>query len=175
MVRRLPLFAVWLAFLYCFHANPSFSLETAEGPDGVVWTAIIPDAFPRYVYTWRMRSDGTYREDGRDALKGTPIQETLSGRWTMEGARMILRQQGIPYVFDGVVLENVYTGTLYLNGRSNSRFCAAKVRQPRNVATKLRRSRRLQARASHDRSRAPRDFYGIQMSASEKIARPRGR
>jgi hypothetical protein len=126
MVRRLPLFAVWLAFLYCFHANPSFSLETAEGPDGVVWTAIIPDAFPRYVYTWRMRSDGTYREDGRDALKGTPIQETLSGRWTMEGARMILRQQGIPYVFDGVVLGNVYTGTLYLNGRSNSRFCAAK-------------------------------------------------
>ena len=126
MVRRLPLFAVWLAFLYCFHANPSFSLETAEGPDGVVWIAIIPDAFPRYVYTWRMRSDGTYREDGRDALKGTPIQETLSGRWTMEGARMILRQQGIPYVFDGVVLGNVYTGTLYLNGRSNSRFCAAK-------------------------------------------------
>jgi hypothetical protein len=44
----------------------------------------------------------------------------------MEGARMILRQQGIPYVFDGVVLGNVYTGTLYLNGRSNSRFCAAK-------------------------------------------------
>jgi hypothetical protein len=39
---------------------------------------------------------------------------------------MMLRQQGMPYVFDGVVLGNVYSGTLYLEGRSHSRFCAAK-------------------------------------------------
>ena len=125
MARRFSLFAVWLAFLWCFPANPSFSLETAEAPDGV-WTAIIPDAFPRYVYTWRMRSDGTYREDGLDVVKGTPIQETLSGSWTVQGARMILRQEGQPFVFDGVVLGGSYSGTLYLNGRNISRFCAAR-------------------------------------------------
>jgi hypothetical protein len=124
--HRFFLFAVWLALLWCFHANPSFSLETAQAPDGVVWTAIIPDAYPRYVYTWRIRPDGTYREDGRDAAKGTAIQETLSGRWTIDGVRMILRQDGLPFVFDGVVLGDVYSGTLYLNGRTVSRFCAAK-------------------------------------------------
>ena len=91
-----------------------------------MWTAIIPDAFPSYVYTWRMKSDGTYREDGRDAATGTPIQSTLSGRWNSEGPRMVLRQQDLPYVFDGVVLGSLYTGTLYLNGRPVSRFCAAK-------------------------------------------------
>jgi hypothetical protein len=130
MARQLPLFAVWLALLWCFPADPSFSVETVEGPDGVVWTAIIPDAFPRFIYTWHMRSDGTYREDGQDAVRGTAIQETLSGRWTIEGDRMILRQQGIPYVFDGVVLGGVYTGMLYLNGRTISRFCAAKSERP---------------------------------------------
>jgi len=119
-----------LALLCCFHASPSFSLEAAEGPDGVVWTAIIPDAFPRYVDTWRMRSDGTYREDGRGVVKGTAIQETLSGRWTVEGARMILRQQGQPFVFDGVVLGGIYAGTPYYNGRAASRFCAAKGERP---------------------------------------------
>jgi hypothetical protein len=113
-----------------FPRTSCFALEGAEGPDGVDWTAIIPDAFPRYVYTWRMRSDGTYREDGRDAVKGTAIQETLSGRWTTEGARMILRQQGQTFVFDGVVLGDIYTGTLYFNGRVVSRFCAARGDSP---------------------------------------------
>jgi hypothetical protein len=126
MPWRFARFAVGFALLWCFQAQPSFSLETAEGADGVVWTAIIPDAFPRNVYTWRMKSDGTYREDGRDVLKGAAIQETLSGRWTMEGARMILRQDGQPFAFDGVVIGGIYSGTLYFNGRAVSRFCAAK-------------------------------------------------
>jgi hypothetical protein len=130
MARRFALFAVWLALLCCFQASRSLALEAAEEGDGVVWTAIIPDAFPRYVYTWRMRSDGSYREDGRDVVKGTAIQDTLSGRWTVEGARMILRQQGQPFMFDGVVLGGLYTGTLYLNGRAVSRFCAAKGETP---------------------------------------------
>jgi hypothetical protein len=112
--------------LWYFHATPCFSRESAEGADGVVWTAIIPDAFPRNVYTWRTKSDGTYREDGRDVLKGATIQETMSGRWTMEGARMILRQEGQPFAFDGVVIGGSYSGTLYFNGRAISRFCAAK-------------------------------------------------
>jgi hypothetical protein len=92
----------------------------------VVWTATIPDGFPQNVYTWRLRPDGTYEEDGRDALTGKPIQTTLFGRWTVEGARMILRQDDIPYVFDGVVVGDRYSGTLYLRGRKVSRFCAAK-------------------------------------------------
>jgi hypothetical protein len=63
--RRFFLIAVWCALL-SLGANPSSSREAAEGLDGV-WTAIIPDAFPRYVYTWHLLADGTYREDGRDA------------------------------------------------------------------------------------------------------------
>jgi hypothetical protein len=85
----------------------------------VVWTAIIPDGFPRNVFTWRLSPDGAYEEDGRDTLTGKPIQTTLSGRWTVEGARMILRQDDIPYVFDGVVVGDHYSGTLYLRGRKN--------------------------------------------------------
>jgi hypothetical protein len=92
----------------------------------VVWTAIIPDGFPRNVFTWRLRPDGAYEEDGRDALTGKSIQPTLSGRWTVEGARMILLQDDIPYVFDGVVVGDHYSGTLYLRGRKVSRFCAVK-------------------------------------------------
>src|SRR6266481_873187 len=125
MVRQLPALAAWGTFL-CWLANPGFSFDAAEAPDGVVWTAVIPDAFPRYFYTWRMSADGTYREDGRDALKGTPMRSTLSGRWSLEGERMILRQDGQPFVFDGVVLGDTYTATLYLDGHSYSRFCAAR-------------------------------------------------
>ena len=121
-----PLFAIWCVLASCWHAQPSLAREASEGASITVWTAIIPDAFPRYVYTWRMKGDGTYREDGRDAATGAPIQSTLSGRWNSEGPRMVLRQQDVPYVFDGVVLGSLYTATLYFNGRPVSRFCAAK-------------------------------------------------
>ena len=121
-----PLFSVLCVLASCWHAQPSLAREASEGASITVWTAIIPDAFPRYVYTWRMKGDGTYREDGRDAATGAPIQSTLSGRWNSEGPRMVLRQQDVPYVFDGVVLGGLYAGTLYFNGRPVSRFCAAK-------------------------------------------------
>jgi hypothetical protein len=90
-----------------------------------IWTAIIPDAFPNYIYTWRMSDDGRYREDGRDGLTGKPIQATLSGRWSREGPHMELRQDSLPFLFDGMVIGNLYGGTLYLNGVARSRFCAA--------------------------------------------------
>lgn len=118
--------SVWCVLLWCLDANPSRSQQAAEAPQGVVWTAIIPDAFPRYIYTWHIGADGTYREDGRDAATGAPIQATLSGSWSVDRPRMILRQQGLPYVFDGVVLGGLYSGTLYMNGRAISPFCAAK-------------------------------------------------
>jgi hypothetical protein len=127
--RFFPL-AACCALLWCLQVDPVLSRDAAAEADGAVWTAIIPDAFPRYVYTWRMSPDGSYREDGRDAASGRPIQATLSGHWRLDGARMILRQDGYPFVFDGVVVGNTYAGTLYLNDRSVSRFCAAKGEKP---------------------------------------------
>ena len=68
--------------------------------------------FPRFVYTWRMKDDGSYCEDGRDEMSLKPIQRTLSGRWSRDGSRMQLKQDDRPFVFDGVVLGGLYTGTL---------------------------------------------------------------
>ena len=130
MVGRLFLLAAWCALLWCLQAGAVLSRDAAAEADDIVWTAIIPDAFPHYVYTWRMRLDGSYREDGRDAATSKPIQATLSGRWRRDGGRMVLRQEDYPFVFDGVVVGNGYAGTLYLGGRSFSRFCAAKGEKP---------------------------------------------
>jgi hypothetical protein len=120
-MRRLRIL-VLLAVALC---NPVRS-EAAE----TLWTAIIPDAFPNYVYTWRMSDDGVYREDGRDDLTGKPIQPTLSGHWSREGAHMELRQDSLPFRFDGVVIGNLYGGTLYFNSVARSRFCAARGETP---------------------------------------------
>jgi hypothetical protein len=122
MQRLLP-FVMFCALL-CSPAQGGREPEADDGEAGAVWTAIIPDAFPNNIYTWHMKGDGSYREDGRDAARGRPIQPTLSGRWNRDRARMVLRQDDHPYVFDGVVLGNLYAGTLYFAGRSRSRFCA---------------------------------------------------
>jgi hypothetical protein len=45
MARRFSLFAVWFALLCYFYANPSFSLETVGGPDGVVREGSILERF----------------------------------------------------------------------------------------------------------------------------------
>ena len=125
MMRRLILILVWCALLAALPARSSLAMEAGGGP-ATVWTAIIPDGFPGFIYTWHMKDDGTYREDGRDEAKGTPIQPTMFGRWSRDEARMLLKQDGQPFVFDGVVLGGLYTGTLYFHGRAYSRFCAAK-------------------------------------------------
>jgi len=122
-MRRLCAFALLGLLLGCLNPRQGRAANA-------VWTAIIPDAFPNYVYTWRMSDDGRYREDGRDDLTGTPIQPTLSGRWSREGPHMELRQDGLPYLFDGMVIGNLYGGTLYLNGVARSRFCAARGETP---------------------------------------------
>jgi hypothetical protein len=127
-MRWLLSFVMFCALL-CGPAQGLRALEADDGEAGAVWTAIIPDAFPNYVYTWHMRGDGSYREDGRDA-KSKPIQPTLSGRWNREGARMALRQDDQPFVFDGMVLGNLYAGTLYFGGNARSRFCAARGETP---------------------------------------------
>jgi hypothetical protein len=130
MTGRLFLLATWCALLWCLQVDRILSREAGTAADATVWTAIIPDAFPRYVYTWRMSPDGNYREDGRDGASGRPIQAMLSGHWSLDGARTMLRQEGYPFVFDGVVVGNSYSGMLYLDSRSFSRFCAAKGKKP---------------------------------------------
>jgi hypothetical protein len=122
-MRHLCAFALLGAVLCCLSPPQGKAAEA-------VWTAIIPDAFPNYVYTWHMSDDGLYREDGRDDLTGKPIQSTLSGRWSREGPHMELRQDGLPFVFDGMVIGNLYGGTLYFNGVARSRFCAARGETP---------------------------------------------
>ena len=114
MIGRISVFALLCAVLCGLPAQRSFAVESSNGADeaGAIWTAIIPDAFPGYVYTWRMKDDGTYREDGRDPRTSRPIQPTLSGRWSRDGFHMMLRQDNLPFVFDGVVLGGLYTGTL---------------------------------------------------------------
>jgi hypothetical protein len=125
MLRKFILVLIWCALFAAVGARSSLALEGGTSA-AAVWTAIIPDAFPRFVYTWRMKDDGTYREDGRDEAKGTPIQPTMSGHWSRDGSRMLLKQDDQPFVFDGVMLGGLYTGTLYFHGRATSRFCAAK-------------------------------------------------
>ena len=107
------------------HAQEGASSSDAH-PGFELWTVIIPEGFPRFIYTWRVKPDGTYGEDGRDAATGRPIQKTLSGRWTVDGARMVLRQDTLGFVFDGTVVGDRYAGTLYLGTRRVSRFCAAR-------------------------------------------------
>ena len=125
MIRKLFPILIWCALLCGLPTRASLALETGASP-ATVWTAIIPDGFPGFVYTWRMKDDGTYCEDGRDDARGIPIQPTLAGRWSRDGSRMLLKQDDQPFVFDGVVLGGLYTGTLYFHGRPYSRFCAAK-------------------------------------------------
>lgn len=123
------LFAVLLVLAWFWPGSPSLALHAAGQSPRAVWTAIIPDAFPGYVYRWRIRDDGTYREDGRDAATGMPIEPTMAGHWRREGLHLVLRQDDQPFVFDGVVVGSLYTGTLYFKGRSISGFCAAKEEQ----------------------------------------------
>ena len=125
MKHRLSALALSCALLWGVPLQRGFAIEGGEaGEAGAIWTAVIPDAFPGYIYTWRMKGDGSYREDGRDARTNRAIQPTLSGRWSREGPRMVLRQDDLAYVFNGVVAGNLYSGTLYFDGRSRSRFCA---------------------------------------------------
>jgi hypothetical protein len=102
--------------------------SAAAVEDGVVgtWTVLIPDAFPLYTFTWRVAAGGSYDEDGRESATGQPVQRTLHGRWSVQGDRLVLRQTGISYVFDGTLSEARYAGTLYSGDRAVSRFCAAK-------------------------------------------------
>jgi hypothetical protein len=107
-------------------ARAQETCQTPEQGQETLWTVFIPDRFPGYTYFWRLKPDGTYAEDGRDTATGKPIQETLSGRWTVEGTRMILRQDILGFVFDGIITGDQYSGILYLGEETFSRFSATK-------------------------------------------------
>ena len=100
-------------------AMPACAQET-------VWTTIIPKVFPGTVYTWHLRPDGSYSEDGRDTATGKAIQPRLSGHWRVTGRHLVLKQDGVGYVFDGSLIGDEYLGVLYLDGKRFARFCAIK-------------------------------------------------
>lgn len=95
-----------------------------------VWTTVIPEGFPGIVYTWHLRPDGSYSEDGREMTTGKRVQPTLSGHWRVTATHMVLKQDGIGYVFDGDVTGDEYLGVLYLDGKAFARFCALKGEAP---------------------------------------------
>lgn len=105
--------------------GPAAAGGVGASPAGT-WTLIIPEAFPGIVYKWRIAATGTYEEDAWVRETGEPYQQTLRGTWTVEGNRLTLRQDGIPYAFEGLVSADRYWGTLYLGGRDVSGFCATK-------------------------------------------------
>ena len=110
------------AVLTCLLTIPAIAQDA-------VWTAVIPQGFPGNVYTWQLKPGGRYSEDGRNAA-GARIQPTLSGHWRMSGKHMVLRQDGIDYVFDGEIVGDEYLGVVYLDARRFSRFCALRGSAP---------------------------------------------
>ena len=123
LTRSVQLLAL-LAALFLLPAQAGDKVPASDFTGA--WTVIIPEAFPGFVYAWQINADGTYQEEGWDRETGNPIQETLSGRWSANGKTITLSQEGIPYVFEGSRTGRSLAGTLYLNGKNVSRFCASK-------------------------------------------------
>src|SRR5258708_5712780 len=110
---------LWVGLALALGIAPA---AAAEGGVAGSWTVLIPDAFPNFMFTWRIAADGNYDEDGRDSVTGRPIQQTFHGRWTLEGERLVLRQTEYNYVFDGTLSGTSYAGNLYFEARLVSRF-----------------------------------------------------
>lgn len=96
------------------------------GAKAEVWTAIIHDAFGGISYTWRLKADGTYEEDGVYIDTKASAQATLTGKWTRSRTRMVLTQDSLGFVFDGTVNGEQYYGTLFQYDQKVSTFCAWK-------------------------------------------------
>jgi len=88
------------------------------------WTVTIPQAFPLHVFNWIIAPDGTYQEDGRNAMNGR--RTLVAGRWTVEGVHVVLRQSNEDFVFDGTVSGGCFIGRLFHNGKNISSFTARK-------------------------------------------------
>lgn len=112
-----------LPFLLLLAVGPAHAQGNAQKE---IWTAIIYDVFDGDAYTWRLSTDGTYAEDGKDIAEGFAIQSTLTGKWARTGKRMVLTQDTGGYVFDGTIRGEIYSGTLHQSGTFLSKFCAWK-------------------------------------------------
>lgn len=88
------------------------------------WTVTIPQAFPLHVFNWIVAPDGTYQEDGRNALNGR--RTLVAGRWTQEGVHAVMRQSNEDFVFDGTISGGCFIGRLFHNGKNISSFTARK-------------------------------------------------
>lgn len=118
---------LWVSMLFAASMTAATAQNLQTQPEPEEWTGIIPDRFPHNVYTWRLSADGTYEEDAVESASGRSAQPTFSGCWRAYGEAMVLRQNGIGYLFMGTVRGmDYYAGTLFLNGRPFSRFCATK-------------------------------------------------
>lgn len=88
------------------------------------WTVTIPQAFPLHVFNWIVAPDGTYQEDGRNALNGR--RTLVAGNWTLQGVHVVMRQSNEDFVFDGTLAGGCYIGRLFHNGKNISSFTARK-------------------------------------------------
>lgn len=88
------------------------------------WIVTIPQAFPLHVFNWIIAPDGTYQEDGRNALNGR--RTLVAGRWTLEGVHAVMRQSNEDFVFDGTISGGCFIGRLFHNGKNISSFTARK-------------------------------------------------
>lgn len=97
----------------------------AQRPSAVeVWTVAINGAFDGISYTWRLKPNGTYEEDGIYTDTGNPAQATKTGTWSRDRGRMVLSQDDFGFVFDGSASAETYSGTLFQYDQPVSRFCA---------------------------------------------------
>ena len=134
LLTGLPLMGPWT-----LPANAQGQVDAKEpvNVQETEWTAVIPKGFPGNAYTWRLRPGGTYTEDGHEIATGKAIQPTLSGLWRVAGRHMVLRQDGIGFVFDGNLIGDEYLGVLYLDGKRFARFCAVKGEAPPQNCTDI--------------------------------------
>lgn len=108
-------------------AMPSPALAQTAGE---TWTAVIDrGVYSGDFYTWRLKKDGMYEEDGHDIASGASIQQMVTGTWIAKDGRLVLRQDFAGYVFDGVVSGSRYAGTFYQNDTPLAKFCAWKGRE----------------------------------------------
>jgi hypothetical protein len=91
-----------------------------------VWTVAISAPFEGMSFTWRLKPDGTYEEDGVYLDSGDASQVTKTGTWSRSRGRMVLKQDDFGFVFDGAASAETYSGTLFQYGQPVSRFCAWK-------------------------------------------------
>lgn len=121
--------AAGLLIAASFFSAAAFA-QTAKEPSAMVWTGIIPDAFPGETYTWQLMPDFTYIETAIDEASGQSIQTPLSGQWDITHGMMYLDQDSLGYAFVGQIDNDMVHGTLYQYGRVLSEFCALKGENP---------------------------------------------